>query len=127
MPKGLSKNISFSHDYFLVFAKDNEKLKFNRLTRTAKMDEQYKNPDNDPRGPYISSLFTIGSITKNRYPITAPGGNVIFPQPGRSWRVSKERFNELVRDNRIYFGRDGNSAPRVKFFLSEASDRMPTT
>ena len=100
-PKGLSKFISFSHDNILIFAKDKESFKVNRLPRSAKMDKLYKNPDNDPRGPWVSNDFTIGTITKNRYPIITPGGREISPPAGRSWRMSKERFEELIKDNRI--------------------------
>nr|CAG8601510.1 13487_t:CDS:2 [Entrophospora candida] len=74
----LSKFISFSHDNLLIFAKDKEKLDFNRLPRSAKMDKVYKNLDNDPRGPYKMGDFTIGEITKNRYDIITPAGKTIM-------------------------------------------------
>ncbi|KLL04679.1 MAG: DNA methylase N-4/N-6 domain-containing protein [Mycoplasmataceae bacterium RV_VA103A] len=126
-PKGLSKFISFSHDNILIFAKDKERLDFNRLPRDAKVDKNYKNFDSDPRGPWRGSDFTVGTITKNRYTINTPSGKEIVPPIGRSWRMSEEKFEELKKDNRIYFGKDGDNIPRIKFFLSEASEKMPTT
>ena len=126
-PKGLSKFISFSHDNLLIFAKDKERLDFNRLPRSAKMDKLYKNPDNDPRGSYKMGDFTIGEITKNRYDITTPAGKTISPPAGRSWRMNEDRFKELNKDNCLWWGKDKNNVPSIKFFLSEASERMPTT
>ncbi|MCE8159086.1 MAG: site-specific DNA-methyltransferase [Candidatus Moeniiplasma glomeromycotorum] len=102
-------------------------MELNRLPRTTKMNKIYKNPDNDPRGPWIEGDFTIGEITGNRYSITTPGGKNITPPTGRSWRMKKERFDELLKNNLIWWGKEGNNVPRIKFFLSEASDLMPTT
>ena len=89
----------------------------------------YNNPDNDPRGPWTPDNLTVKTYSANNdYPITTPGGRVVNPAHGSCWRVSKSRFEELVADNRVYFGDEGNNVPRLKRFLNELQDGMtPTT
>jgi len=126
--KSDSKFLSESHDYVLVIAKDKERVFMNRLPRTAEQDARYKNPDNNPRGPWTS-----GDLLRNEardyaiYPITGPSGRVHMPPEGTSWRFTKEKFAELVADDRIWFGADGNNVPRLKRFLSEVSESVPAT
>ena len=87
------------------------------------MVANYKNPDNDPRGVYKADNISVGpAVEKNIYEITTPSGRKVLPPDGYSWRFSKERFEELLADNRVYFGKDGNSAPSYKRFLSEVKD-----
>ena len=123
-PINLKKTFSKSHDYILVYAKNNSGAKeLNRLPRKAEMVASYKNPDNDPRGVYKADNFSVGpAVEKNIYEITTPSGRKVLPPDGYSWRFSKERFEELLADNRVYFGKDGNSAPSYKRFLSEVKD-----
>lgn len=93
------------------------------------MNSRYKNPDNDPRGPWTSSDFTARTYSGNTdYPITTPSGRVVTPTKSRSWISSKEEFDRLVSDNRIWFGINGNNVPRKKTFLSEVkSGSVPMT
>jgi len=123
-PINLKKTFSRSHDTILVYAKNNSSDKeLNRIPRKDSMVDSYKNPDNDPRGPYKADNFSVGpAIEKNIYEITTPSGRKVLPPSGRSWLFSKERFKELLEDNRVYFGRDGNSMPSYKRFLSEVKD-----
>ena len=119
-PQNDAKWLSDSHDFILVYAKNKEKWKPNLLPRTAGMDSRYKNPDNDPRGPWTSSDFTARTYSANTdYPITTPSGRVVCPTKSRSWISSKEEFERLVADNRIWFGAKGDNVPRKKTFLSE--------
>lgn len=119
-PQNDAKWLSDSHDFILVYAKNKEIWKPNLLERTADMDSRYKNPDNDPRGPWTSSDFTARTYSANTdYPITTPSGRVVTPTKSRSWISTKEEFERLVADNRIWFGKDGNNVPRKKTFLSE--------
>jgi adenine-specific DNA-methyltransferase len=126
--KSDSKYLSESHDYVLIFAKDKERIVINRLSRTSEQDARYKNPDNDPRG-----IWTSGDLLRNEardyaiYPITSPSGRIHMPPKGTSWRFTKERFEELILDNRIWFGATGNNVPRLKRFLHEVSDSVPST
>lgn len=119
-PQNDAKWLSDSHDFILVYAKNKEKWKPNLLPRTAGMDSRYKNPDNDPRGPWTSSDFTARTYSANTdYLITTPSGRVVCPTKSRSWISSKEEFERLVADNRIWFGAKGDNVPRKKTFLSE--------
>lgn len=126
--KSDSKFMSESHDYVLVFAKNMDSLTMNRLSRTSEQDARYKNPDNDPRGPWTS-----GDLLRNEardyaiYPITSPSGRVHLPPPGTSWRFNQDKYEELVQQGRIWFGAGGNNVPRLKRFLSEVSDSVPST
>jgi adenine-specific DNA-methyltransferase len=87
------------------------------------MDARYKNPDNDPRGPWTSSDLTVKTYTPNTdYPIRLPSDKIVNPTESRCWAVSKEKFLELVDDNRIWFGESGNNMPRLKRFLSEVQE-----
>ena len=128
-PKNDAKFFSDSHDYIVVYAKNLLDFKIGKLPRTEEANARYKNPDNDPRGPWTADNLTVKTYSATYdYPITTPGGRVVSPSHGSCWRVSKERFQELVADNRVYFGDEGNNVPRLKRFLSELQDGMtPTT
>lgn len=115
---------SFKHDYILVFAKN--KSIFEGVRNLVPMTDdalgRYKNPDNDPRGVWQSVAITAqaGHATPSQfYEITTPGGRKITPPTGNCWRFTQKRLHELIADNRIYFGEDGNNVPRQKKFLSE--------
>lgn len=124
-PINLKKTLSRSHDVILVYSKNSEGFQLNKLPRTAEANAAYKNPDNDPRGAWKSSDFSVGpAVEKNIYPITLPSGRIVFPPKGRSWVLSKERFEEFLADNRIWFGIKGDAVPSTKRFLSEVKDGM---
>ena len=119
-PKNDAKYISNSHDYILMFAKQIDLFTIGRLERTAEANARYKNPDNDPRGDWKPSDMSVKTYNKAcDYPITTPSGKVVEPPAGRCWRLSANAFAERLRDNRIWFGPDGNSVPSIKRFLSE--------
>ena len=105
----------------MCYAKQADTWSPNLLQRSETANDRYKNPDNDPRGPWTSGDLTARNYYgAGTYPITCPGGRVIEgPPTGTYWRVSHETFQELVKDNRIYWGPDGNNTPRLKRFLSE--------
>lgn len=132
-PQANSVWLSDSHDHIHVFTRDKLRWKANLLPRDEAAVARYKNPDNDPRGPWMSDNFTISltggqrgaqyaktGVSPNIYEITTPGGKKLLPSRGRCWRVTEDRFHELLADNRIWFGEDGNNVPRYKTFLSEA-------
>ena len=122
-PQNDAKWLSDSHDHILVYAKNKDVWRPNLLPRTVEMDSRYKNPDNDPRGLWTSSDLSVKTYTPNTdYPITLPSGRVVNPTESRCWAVSKEKFQELVEDNRIWFGESGNNMPRLKRFLSEVQE-----
>ncbi len=122
-PQNDAKWLSDSHDHILVYAKNKESWRPYMLPRTDEMDARYKNPDSDPRGVWTSSDLTVKTYSASTdYPITLPSGRVVNPTDSRCWAVNKEKFEELVVDNRIWFGKDGNNMPRLKRFLSEVQD-----
>lgn len=124
-PSNDSKFLSDSHDNIIVYAKNKKKWKCNLLPRTKEADNRYINLDNDPRGEWMSSDLSVKTPSeKNIYEITTPSGRKVLPAKSRSWSVSKKRFQELVDDNRIWFGEDGNNVPRLKRFLSEVQDGL---
>ncbi len=124
-PVSLKKHFSANHEYILVYAKQIENVVCNGLKRSAEANQRYKNPDNDPRGPWQSDNLTVGpAILEKCYPIITPGGQQVFPPNGRCWLYTKERFAEMVEDNRIWFGKYGNNVPREKRFLSEVKQRV---
>ncbi|WP_050739615.1 site-specific DNA-methyltransferase [Acetobacterium bakii] len=119
-PQNDAKFFSDVHDFVLVFAKNPKKFKLNNLERTEEQLKRYKNPDNDYRGKWTSSDLTVKTPSeKNIYPIELPSGRIVNPAKSRSWGVTKEKFEELVSDKRIWFGTSGNAMPRMKKFLSE--------
>lgn len=119
-PINLMKHFSPSHDYIVCYAKDVDLAKCNGIPRSSEADARYSNPDNDPRGVWQSDNLSVGpAIEANIYPITTPSGRVVEPPAGRSWRLSANAFAERLRQNRIWFGSDGNGVPRMKRFLSE--------
>lgn len=127
-PKSDSKFLSESHDYVLAYAKNIEHLSLNRLPKTEKQTGRYTNKDNDPRGPWKPD-----NVLRNEardyaiFPVTLPSGRQVWPPPGTSWRYTKEKFNELINDNRIWFGLNGDGRPAYKRFISEVSETIPST
>ena len=127
-PANDKKGIDAMHDYVLVYAKSAMSL-VNLLPRTAKQDDAYTNPDNDPRGPWKAVDATRAEHRDYAfYPITTPTGKEVWPAQGRSWVFTKEELPALVADNRLSFGRDGSSKPSKKLFLTEVKQGVvPTT
>ena len=119
-PKNDARFISNSHDYVLMYSKDITQFVIGRLPRTEEANARYSNPDNDPRGVWMSSDISVKTYNAEcDYPITAPSGRIIEPPAGRCWRLSKNAFLERLQDNRIWFGPDGNGVPRIKRFLTD--------
>lgn len=124
-PVNLKKNFSESHDYILVYGKNASIIETNGLKRSDVANDRYSNPDNDLRGDWKSSDLSVGpAIEKNIYEIITPSGRRTMPPSGYSWRLSKERFDEFVSDNRIWFGPNGDAVPSIKRFLSEVKQTV---
>ena len=119
-PQNDTKWLSDSHDFILVYAKDKNIWRPNLMPRTDEMNARYTNPDNDPRGPWQSDNLNVRTYSANcDYPITTPAGRVVNPPSGRCWMCSKEKYEELLSEGRIYFGQNGKGVPRLKRYLSE--------
>lgn len=122
-PISLKKFFSESHEYCLIYTKNINAFSMNLLPRTDKQNKDYKNPDNDPRGPWKVGNLTVGpAVEKQVYEIIGPTGKNFLPPSGYCWRFTKEKFEEMRRDNRIWFGADGNNSPVPKLFLTEVQN-----
>lgn len=122
-PINLKKTFSRNHDTVLVYAKNDATLYFKKLPRSDESDNRFSNPDNDPRGVWASGPIQAGPRAESRvYEITTPSGRKVLPPAQYCWRVTKEKYQEMVSDNRIYFGNKGDNVPRIKRFLSEVKD-----
>lgn len=117
-PVNLKKHFSESHDYIICYSKNIDLSISNGLKRSDDADNRYKNPDNDPRGPWQSGDFSVGpAVEHNIYEIITPSGKKCLPPHGRSWRVSENKFKEMLKNNEVWFGKDGDGVPRQKRFL----------
>ena len=124
-PINLKKHFSNSHDYLICYSKNIDNTICNGLPRGEESDSRYSNPDNDPRGVWQSDNATVGpAIPTKVYELTLPSGRKLLPPSGRCWLYTEERFKEMIADNRIWFGADGNNVPRVKRFLSEVKQGL---
>ena len=122
-PQNDAKWLSDNHDHVLVYAKNKADWRPNLLPRSGEMNARYKNPDNDPRGAWKPADFSVKTYSANSdYPIVTPSGRVVNPPKSRCWATSEAKFQELVADNRIWFGESGNNVPSMKKFLSEVKD-----
>ena len=119
-PKNTARYFSDDHDYVLVYARSKASFQPNLLPRTDEADARYTNPDNDPRGAWASSDLTARNYYgEGRYEVTSRGGRTFRPSIGTYWRVSKENFQALDADRRVWWGEDGNNMPRLKRFLAD--------
>jgi adenine-specific DNA-methyltransferase len=119
--------VSGSHDHILLIAKDIGKWSRNLLPRDGAALSAFKNPDNDKRGIWQSVAYSVQSEDAEkrkayRYPIRLPSGREVMPPTGRHWNGLPERTRELIADNRLWFGKDGDNPPRIKIFLTEVQE-----
>ena len=122
--KNDAKYFSENHEYALIYAKSISKIRIHLLPRTDEMNSRYKNPDNDPRGPWQSGdLVASGERSNGHFFVTSPKTGKQFDVPqGKHWVYSQDNLIRLVEDNQVWFGEDGNSFPRKKRFLSDVQD-----
>ena len=120
------------HEYVVVYAKNPKKFKEqrNRIPPDEKQTKIYKNPNNDPKGRWRAIPITAqeGHATPEQfYEITTPKGKVLKPPKGRCWALSRDTFEKLRSEGRIYFGKNSNSQPNVIRYLSEVEGFVPWT
>ena len=126
-PANDKKGIDAMHDHILVYTKSNES-DFSLLPRTSKQDDAYKNPDNDPRGPWKAVDATRAEHRDYAfYPIKTPSGREVWPADGRSWVFNREEVSSLIENNLLWFGVDGSGKPSKKLFLSEVKQGVTPT
>lgn len=124
----ITYRMRIEHEYLIFCYRNKNKSFFNKFIEERNYKNEYTNPDNDPRGPWISAVISNTEYNSNKdsdffYDIKTPSGKII----SRQWRVAEWEMKELIKDNRIYFGKDGNSAPRLKSFINEPKLSTPTT
>lgn len=121
--------VSNAHEYLLCYARSFGSSGFNKVEPDAKQRATYTNRDNDPRGDWLAVPFHAPNIRPNlTYPITTPSGRVLMPPSGRCWSTTKEQFEQLLADGRIYFGKNGDGmAQRKKFWAERDNGMVPWT
>ena len=130
-PANDAKYFSADHDHILVYAKNKEFFKPNRLKNSESQLKNFKNVDNDPRGPWNSSAYTCAKNADERpnlyYPIKNPNtGEEIWPKRTRVWAYGEETHLDNERNGLVYWGKDGKgSMPRIKKFLSNSKGVVP--
>ena len=127
-PKNDAKYLSDSHDYIVIYAKCINSFSIGKLPRTEEMNARYKNPDNDPNGPWSSGDLTAKTYSAAYdYPVTTPSGKIVYPTNGRSWITSQDNMLKWIAENRIWFGEKGDNTPRYKRYLSEMTEGVVAT
>lgn len=116
--------LSDGHEYLLVYSKNRDIIKdiFNRIPLTEEQASAYKNPDKDPKGPWVSTDFTAPGFRPNQmYEITTPSGTTVTPPTGRCWKNLFDVYKKYQEEGRLWFGEKGNGVPRQKNYLSEST------
>jgi adenine-specific DNA-methyltransferase len=120
-----------AHDYIVVYAKDWKTFTDNANSIALREDQvsEFKNPDNDPRGPWTSSSnFSAQGFRKNQmYKIVTPGGAEYYPPEGRCWVTIEPEYQRLLSEGRMWFGKDGKGMPRKKTYLKERDGQSSWT
>ncbi len=126
--KGRRSDTTFSasHDYILIYVRDQIAWakKRNLLKRSEDQISRYRNPDNDPRGPWLQgdNGTAKSSSEGSRFPVTLPSGRVVVPPPSRGWSFSKDTLETARAEGRAYFGANGDGMPIIKRYLSEVQE-----
>lgn len=118
----MRKLVSTAHEYVCAYCKNitNISASINKLELSEEDAKNYKNPDNDLRGPWASSDFTAQGFRPNQmYEIVTPGGAKYTPPEGRCWKNIESEFLKQKEEGRMWFGVDGNGIPRRKTYLNE--------
>lgn len=122
-PANDARGVSNTHEYILMYTKDAVLWMPGLMPRNEEQLKAYKNPDNDPRGIWRASDLSARTYSAAcDYVIIGPTGKKFTPPPSRSWIVSREGYEKLLKDNRITFGVDGNGRPMQKKFVTEVKD-----
>lgn len=124
----ITYRMRLEHEYVIFCYKNKSHSFFNKFIEARNYKNEYTNPDNDPRGPYKQAIISNTEENSNKnsktfYDVTTPSGKVY----SRQWRVEKWEMDELIADNRIYFGKNGDSVPSLKAFINEPKLSTPAT
>src|SRR3990167_5977414 len=119
-----AKYFSATHDFIVCYAKNekNKDFKINLLARTEEQDARYKNPDNDPRGNWMTQPLHAKSGTDKTYSFTFKNGVTWKPPVGTFPRYSIETLKKADEEKTIWFGSNGTAVPRLKKYLLEMKE-----
>ena len=128
-PKNQARYFSNDYEFVLCYCKNISVFSINMLPRTEAMNARYKNPDNDPRGDWkAGDCVGNGVRSQGYYDVVSPKTGKVFNVPqGKHWVYARDNMMKMIEDNRIWFGKDGNSFPAVKQFLSDVTGRRPSS
>ncbi|MEV5745681.1 site-specific DNA-methyltransferase [Microbispora rosea] len=117
--------VSDTHDHILLYARDSNSAKLGKFGRSEEQKAKFKNPDNDPRGPWKPENLSAGKFySAGQFEIVGPTGETFLPPPGRYWRCNETQYKAWLDDNRITFGLSGTGRPMLKKYLSEMDDAL---
>lgn len=120
-----AKFLSDMHDHILIYSPTPDLVNVNRVPRTASQLSDYKNPDDDPRGPWrAQDLSASKPYSAGQFEIVGPTGLTFSPPPNRYWRCNREQFDSWSADNRIWWGKKGTARPMLKRYLTEVQDGL---
>jgi len=120
-----AKHLSDTHDHLLLYAKAADRFTVGKLARTAEQEAAFKNPDNDPRGPWKAENLSAGKFySAGQFTIVGPTGLEFRPPVNRYWRCNEEQYQAWLADNRITFGRARTGRPMLKKFLAEMNQGL---
>ena len=120
-----AKHVSATHDYLLVYARNEALAKVGRMPRTKEQIAAFKNPDSDPRGPWKAENLSAGKFySAGQFSIRTPSGDEVSPPPGRYWRCNEATYEQWLAEGRITFGSSGTGRPMLKKYLSEVRDGL---
>jgi adenine-specific DNA-methyltransferase len=122
------KILGAAHDNIYVYCKNSSELSLGTLALSEEQEARFKNPDNDPRGLWVSSDFTAQGFRPNQmYKIITPSGSEYYPPEGRCWKNIESVYNKQLKEGRMWFGKDGRGIPRRKTYLKEREGAVPWT
>ena len=120
-----AKFISNTHDHILIYCKNSTAIRLGRFERTQEQIEKFKNPDNDPLGPWKAENLSAGKYySAGQFTITTPSGEKCLPPPGRYWRCNEATYSKWLSEGRIWFGVGGAGRPMLKKYLSEVEEGL---
>ena len=127
-PKNQARYFSNDYEFVLCYCKEISCFKIGELPRTEEMNSRYKNPDNDPRGAWKAGDCVGSGVRKNgSYEVTSPSGKVFTVPTGKHWVYAPDTMRKLIEENRIWWGKDGESFPAVKQFLCDVGGRKASS
>lgn len=120
MPKTAKNTVRKEHEYIVSVFKSSSYMRLNKYSSFKyASNEEWGNPDNDTRGPWMSANISrgsgVGTGGSKSFVITNPEG-IKFD---RDWSISEIDYKDLLKDNRIYFANNGYGVPRKKIFQNE--------